>query len=313
MAVLLALGFAFGGAPAVAGLSDFAQSLLPGMAAEALPQQQENKSAHLAVAGLPDTSPYAPQVLFPVPSHSFPDWLLHPGREAALPAPARHPVIAICIDDLGEDLAGTDRAMALPKPVALSFLPYAEASGFLAAEAARKGHEVLAHVPMDAAGHDPGPMTLETGADDIAQRLIWNLARVPSAIGINNHEGSRFTADAVSLIPVAQVLAARHLFFFDSRTGGDSKVVAVARHFGVATASRDIFLDDTASEAAIREQLQALVAAARAGGVAIAIGHPHDLTLKILSAWLSQDHGVTLVPLTEAIRRKSERLLVARQ
>jgi polysaccharide deacetylase 2 family uncharacterized protein YibQ len=147
--------------------------------------------------------------------------------------------------------------MALPKAVALSFLPYAEASAFLSAEASRKGHEILAHVPMDAAGHDPGPMTLQTGADDIAQRLTWHLARLPLAIGINNHEGSRFTADALSLIPVAQVLAARHLFFFDSRTGSDSKVVAVARHFGVPTAARDIFLDDTVSQAAIKAQLNA--------------------------------------------------------
>ena len=221
-------------------------------------------------------------------------------------------MIAICIDDLGEDIAGTDKAMALPKQVALSFLPYAETTAFLASEAARKGHEVLAHVPMEAVGAiDPGPMALKTGAPDIAGRLAWNLSRVPGLSGINNHEGSKFTADAAALTPVAEVLAARHLFFFDSRTGPDSKVVAVAHMFGVASAGRDIFLDDVASEAAIAQQLDALVAHAKQTGVAIAIGHPHDLTLKLLAAWLAQDHGVTLVPLSEAMRLKTERLALA--
>lgn len=59
---------------------------------------------------------------------------------------------------MGEDLAGTDRAMALPQAVALSFLPFAEMTPSLAEAAARKGHLVLAHVPMQALGReDRGP------------------------------------------------------------------------------------------------------------------------------------------------------------
>ena len=42
-------------------------------------------------------------------------------------------------------------------------------------------------------------------------------------------------------------------------------------------------------------------------GAAIAIGHPHEATLKLLAQWLAQDHGVTLVPLDEAIRLKAKR------
>ena len=41
---------------------------------------------------------------------------------------------------------------------------------------------------------------------------------------------------------------------------------------------------------------------ARKSGVAIAIGHPHDVTLAALAAWLAEDHGVRLVPVSEAIR-----------
>jgi polysaccharide deacetylase 2 family uncharacterized protein YibQ len=202
--------------------------------------------------------------------------------------------------------------MALPKEVALSFLPYAQATPFLAPEAEHRGHDVLAHVPMEAvSGTDPGAMALKVGSAEIEGRLAWNIDRVPGLIGINNHEGSRFTEDAASLAPVAKLLAERHLFFFDSRTIPDSKVMAVAQSFDVTSGGRDIFLDDVASEAAVRQQLGALAALARRQGAAIAIGHPHDVTLKVLAAWLSENHGVTLVRLPEAMRRKSEAIALA--
>jgi polysaccharide deacetylase 2 family uncharacterized protein YibQ len=198
--------------------------------------------------------------------------------------------------------------MALPREVALSFLPYADTTPFLAEAAARRGHLVLAHVPMQAVGgENPGPMTLKSGmaADEIARLLGQNLSRVPGLVGINNHEGSRFTADAAGLKPVMDTLRSRHLFFFDSRTGPDSQAEAAARAAGVMAAGRDIFLDDDQSAVAVAAQLENLAREAKRTGVAIAIGHPHDVTLKLLAAWLAKDHGVTLVPLDEAIRLKN--------
>ena len=315
-ALLLFLGAVAGsGFSLVTGAGKFADSLVPGLAAQASDEPAKvYGSAGEGVAQLPmfefaAASHYSPQVLFPVTTHAFPDWLrAHVGLSPApvKAAPVRDPVIAICIDDLGEDLAGTDKAMALPKDVALSFLPYADATPFLAQEATAKGHAVLAHVPMEALTRTPPvAMQLTTGAPDIAQKIAWNIARVPGLVGINNHEGSRFTEDPASLAPVMRALSARHLFFFDSRTVQDSKGVAVARELGVMSAGRDIFLDDTVSEAEVRHELDALAATAKRDGVAIAIGHPHDVTLKLVAEWLAQDHGVRLVTLEEAIKRKS--------
>jgi hypothetical protein len=130
---------------------------------------------------------------------------------------------------------------------------------------------------------------------------------VPGLVGINNHEGSRFTADRDALAPVMATLRARHLFFFDSRTGPESQVGAAAAAAGVMTAGRDIFLDDDQSAASVSAALEMLAREAKRTGVAIAIGHPHDVTLKLLAAWLAKDHGVTLVPLDEAIRLKAGR------
>lgn len=315
-AVLFGAGLVLGGGAALAGIPKFLDAALPGMGAQAsAPDGFAHGVARFAVPQGFAASRYTPQVLYPVVRSPLPEWLsramvqMRSGPSPALTPPAR-PVIAICMDDLGEDLAGTDRAMMLPREVALSFLPYAENTPFLAEAAAKRGHLVLAHVPMQALGReDPGPMTLRTGMadDEIARRLDWSLARVPGLVGINNHEGSRFTAQAAGLAPVMATLRARRLFFFDSRTGPISAVGAAARAAGVMTGSRDIFLDDDPGAAAVSAQLEMLAREAKRTGVAIAIGHPRDVTLRLLAAWLAKDHGVTLVPLDEAMRLKAWR------
>lgn len=309
-AALLTGGVITGGGAALAGLPRFAQAIVPDMAAQASPDTGARGRSALAVPDGFTASRYAPQVLYPVPAKSVPDWMASAKRaERTEPlVQPEGPVIAICIDDLGVDLAGTSRAVALPAEIAMSFLPYAQDTPRLAQAAAEQGHLVLAHVPMQAIGNrDPGPMALKPGmtADEITSRLDWNLARVPGAVGVNNHEGSRFTAEEAGLVPVMARLWEKDLFFFDSRTGARSKGEGVAKDMGVMTAGRDIFLDDDRD--AVAAQLAALVRQAKRNGVAIAIGHPHDKTLTILKAWLAQDHGVTLVPLDQAMRLKAAR------
>ncbi|HJT42843.1 MAG TPA: divergent polysaccharide deacetylase family protein [Rhizomicrobium sp.] len=308
--VLFGAGLALCGDAALAGLPKFMDAVVPGMAAQAgVSGGPSQDTAHFALSEGFAPSRHAPQVLYPMP-----DWLVDAIQVQKVGVPpvlrGQRPVIAICIDDLGEDIAGTDKAMALPKDVALSFLPYAESTPFLAQAASRKGHLILAHVPMQALGaRNPEPMALKTGmaGDEIARILGWNLARVQGLVGINNHEGSRFTADAAALAPVMATLKARRLFFFDSRTGPTSAVGKTARAHGVMTAERDIFLDDDPEPAAVAAQLEMLARMAKRNGVAIAIGHPKDATLRLLKAWLAQDHGVTLVPLDVAMRMKAER------
>ncbi|HXC57247.1 MAG TPA: divergent polysaccharide deacetylase family protein [Rhizomicrobium sp.] len=313
--LLLLAAAGLGGARAVAGVPALLAIVLPpGVIAAQASAVPPDGSVTLRIDETIAASPFAPQVLYPLVAHEFPDWLVARAPEPAAPAlpPVRNPKVAIVIDDLGADLARTDRALALPRPVTLSFLPYAEATTFLAAEALRGGHEILVHMPMEAEGdHDLGPFALTTGLapDEIRRRLVDALGRVPGAVGINNHMGSRFTADRGALIPVAEELAARHLLFFDSRTTPATEVVPVAHAFGVASAGRDVFLDDEQTADAVGAQLMELEARARVQGVAIAIGHPHDVTLAALAVWTAQAgaHGFVLVPLSEAIRLKTER------
>jgi polysaccharide deacetylase 2 family uncharacterized protein YibQ len=271
-----------------------------------------------ALAGMPRLS-----VLLALPDASAPP---HAGKVALLPlsvspegvskktlVPTVRPAaIAIVIDDLGQDISGTQKAIDLPRQVALSFLPFGEDTPSLSASAARRGHEVLVHMPMESlGGKDAGPnaLTLDLPRAEVERRLAWALGRIPVAVGLNNHEGSRFTSDAEALVPVAQMLKARGLYFFDSRTAVTTQVVSVARSFGVASADREVFLDDTVSSQEVAKQLRALETKAKAQGIVVAIGHPHAVTMGALENWTRdlERRGFALVTLREAIRLKTQR------
>src|SRR5688572_20874866 len=114
---LLAGGVITGGSAALAGLPKFAQAVLPDIAAQASPDTGARGRTALVMPDGFTASRYAPQVLYPVAVKPKPDWMASVKRGAEPPAnphpPITRPVIAICIDDLGEDLAGTNRALAL--------------------------------------------------------------------------------------------------------------------------------------------------------------------------------------------------------
>ena len=113
----------------------------------------------------------------------------------------------------------------------------------------------------------------------IRTELTNDLAELPEARGVNNHEGSRATQDPRVMGDIADVLAHDGRFFIDSRTSGASVGESVARSRGVPSASRSVFLDNVDSEAAVEAQLMVAARDAKANGSAIAIGHPRPATL----------------------------------
>ncbi len=305
---VLALAIGLGGPSALSGLPKLGEVLLPsGLFTAEARSEPKADFVTLALSGLTQGR-YAPAVLYPVVAHEFPDWMKAPAKAQA-PRPTL-PAIAIVIDDMGSEVANNRRAIALPREVALSFLPYPDETAMLAREGVRAGHEILVHVPMQAEDdEDPGPMALriDQASQEMVRRLDWALSRVPGFVGINNHMGSRFTEDRPALGPVTEALYDRHIFFLDSRTSGGSQVVPVARGFGVPSAARDVFLDDVQKPDAVAAQLQELERDARQNGVAIAIGHPHDVTLGVLKSWCANLTEYRLVPVSVAIRMKTER------
>jgi|GEM_PF-1090667 len=208
---------------------------------------------------------------------------------APQPALVSRPQIVLVIDDVGLDVAAAERVMALPVPLTVAILPYAESSTELAALARLNGHDVLLHMPMEPVGlADPGPNALRIGLSDadLQARLRWAMSRVPGAIGLNNHMGSRFTADPRALRVALSAVSHTNPLFLDSLTTGESRGRAVAAGLGLRALERDIFLDHEPNAAAIEARLAEAAELAREDGFAVVIGHPHTLTLDTLTAWL---------------------------
>ncbi len=232
-----------------------------------------------------------------------------PLPEAAPPPLAAKPMIAIVIDDMGVDQRRSARAMKLPAKVTLSFLPYARDLKKQSAEAAAMGHEVMLHVAMEpeSSEADPGPNVLLTGTPEaeLLANLRWNLEQMTGYQGINNHMGSRFTRDLAGMRLVMGELKARGLFFLDSVTSRDSVGAKTAREAGVPFATRDVFIDHRDDEAFVHKQLAKVEAEARKRGIAIAIGHPRDITLRALKTWLTkvQADGFELVGVSRVLHR----------
>jgi len=237
-------------------------------------------------------------------------------RAAAHPsAPARqstsgsnpNPRLAIIIDDLGYDRSAADAVLALGFPLTVSVLPHLPLSGELAEEARRRGDQVMLHLPMEsgADGAKPEDIELRVGmsAAQVDATLAGMLETVPCAAGVNNHQGSRATADPALMQTLMPALRQRGLFFVDSRT--DAKTVAydMAERAGVPAASRKVFLDDTASRAAILKQLDLAARDAQRDGFTIAIGHPRPATIAALAEGVPslEARGIHLVFASELV------------
>ena len=106
---------------------------------------------------------------------------------------------------------------------------------------------------------------------------------------------------------VLQQIRARGMMFLDSRTTRDSVGDQVAQEVGVPSMSRNVFLDDDESIAAVRRKLAETEEVARRQGYAVAIGHPHDVTLQTLAEWLPtlQAKGLALAPITAVLRKRN--------
>jgi polysaccharide deacetylase 2 family uncharacterized protein YibQ len=233
-------------------------------------------------------------------------------RAVAPPAAAKPPYVALLIDDAGLDRKGTQRAIALPGPVTLSFMSYANELSEQSAAARAAGHEVMLHLPMeplDLKHNNPGPNALYVNLDaaELQRRLNWHLDRFSDYVGVNNHMGSRFTADAGRMGQVLEEIARRQVFWLDSLSGPNSAGPALARKRGLDAAERDLFLDDDRSPG-ISYELAAMERIAKARGDVIAIGHPHGATLLALEKWIASagERGFSLVPVSTVLLRRQQ-------
>lgn len=236
------------------------------------------------------------------PTHEI---FLQPAGAVFAQAPQHgEPRMTIVIDDMGASMAALRTLLHLDIPITVSILPYTAHAAQTAAEAAAAGQEVLLHQPMEpmqAPYVKSGPDALMVSMTPEAQREILrrNIAKLPQAVGMNNHMGSRATKNRQLSRLAADEAAAAGMFVLDSITTPDSIFFEEAQNARVTAYKRNFFIDDgSPTKRGIVDILHQAEQTALRTGHAIVIGHPRPETLAALQQWVSErDPVVTLVPL----------------
>ncbi|EKV30798.1 Putative periplasmic protein [Caenispirillum salinarum AK4] len=249
------------------------------------------------------------QVLAPSPRRFSGDgpWLRN-----AVPVPALNgrPMIAVVIDDLGVDKRRSAKIVTLDGPLTTAWMTYADGVADQARAARAAGHELIIHMPMEPLNPDidggPGVLRTNMTADQVRAQVRAGLGKFEGYVGVNNHMGSKFTADAAGMAVVMDEMRANGLLFLDSKTSPGSVGAKLAAEAGVPHAERHVFIDNKDDVAYVLKQLAETERVARRTGYAIAIGHPHDGTFSALKQWLPtlEDKGLVLVPLSAIVRKR---------
>jgi polysaccharide deacetylase 2 family uncharacterized protein YibQ len=217
------------------------------------------------------------------------------------------PLVAIIIDDLGYDKKLAIKLSKLNAMLTFSILPYSPFQHSIARLSRDKGFGTMLHLPMEPVEYpdvNPGPGTLLTSMtpDQLTRQLEKALDSVPFIRGVNNHMGSKMTAESSQMYQIFSILKKRGLYFVDSRTTVKTLCKPSARLFQIPFAQRDVFLDHKVEVNFIRKQLNELVRIAQRNGYAVGIGHPHLLTYQVLQEMLPEiQKKVRLVPASDIV------------
>jgi polysaccharide deacetylase 2 family uncharacterized protein YibQ len=213
----------------------------------------------------------------------------------------------VIIDDCGYSRQALEPFLEVAAPLTFSFLPDGASTPALARELSGQGRCVMLHLPMEPQSPrgdlEPGTIKVGMASDEVRSAVTRALERVPGAQGINNHMGSRATADRDVVSAVMDVVRERGLFFVDSATGPHSKIAEVAGRLGVPVVQRDVFLDaDSPPNAdAVARRMAELAALAARRGTAVGIGHVRPATAEGIRKGLAalEESHVQLVPASD--------------
>jgi len=196
------------------------------------------------------------------------------------------PRLAIIIDDVSTRRQ-LNKIQATGLKITPSIFPPSERSMTSHTLATGLEHYMI-HLPMESGSRqfNKQTKTLITtfSKEQIEARVKEIRALFPSARYVNNHTGSVYTDNYEAMQSLYRALRAEGFVFVDSRTIGSTKVPKITDEFGDAYVARDVFIDNEHNIPYIHKQLQKAVKMAKKRGFAIAIGHPHKMTMRALSS-----------------------------
>ena len=230
-------------------------------------------------------------------------------KKAQVSKPEKDALLAIIIDDMGTTVQEAKSLSNIGVTLTFSIIPGLRSSREVAAFAESKGIETMIHIPMQSKGWpgrrlEANGLLVSMAEKDIAERVDGFIRSIPKAAGANNHTGSEFTEHEDKMRAVLEVLKGKGLFYVDSVTSPETVGEELAKELGMKTGRRQVFLDNEQNDAYILGQLSQAVRLAKKKGTAIAICHPHPVTIHALETALPElaRQGITLVPASRLVK-----------
>jgi polysaccharide deacetylase 2 family uncharacterized protein YibQ len=233
-----------------------------------------------------------------------------PAKEEAPPRKEKSKV-ALIVDDMGNSLDILTELCALKRPLTISILPFSKYAKETAEIAHQNGLEVMLHLPLESMNNQEADSQAEgiiyswASEDDIKRILESDLGQVPYIRGVNNHMGSKVTADAPIMRIILAQLKAKGLFFIDSRTSGKSLAYDLAQEMGIPSSFRQVFLDAANDRSSIKDRMKELFGLAQKRGRALGICHPLEETIVALkkNIGLVERYNLELIFASQIVHR----------
>jgi polysaccharide deacetylase 2 family uncharacterized protein YibQ len=214
------------------------------------------------------------------------------------------PKICIIVDDFGNTSTSLfNKFNELDSNVAFAILPGNRNSKVYMHKAIDNGHEVLIHVPLEPEDstepQETNTILTTMLSNEITQQVNSWINELPLAVGMNNHQGSLATRDAVTMSSIFSALSGKNLYFIDSLTTEQSVVSDVANRFSIPTAVRDIFLDTPDSSLTTAKNKLDQIKKMRNKKFIVVITHSHsEIKERQLMHFIKRlkDAGYELVP-----------------
>ena len=194
------------------------------------------------------------------------------------------PKIAIVIDDVTTQ-AQKDKILSMGYKINMAFLPPTKTHPDSAKIAQSLSFHMI-HFPMQASGAFKGEeintLTINDSYETIEKRVKQLREWYPNAVYTNNHTGSVFTENEEAVDKLFRALKKYNFIFVDSRTSAKSVAKKYAKKYDMPYIVRNTFIDNDRDFKSIQNQLKKAIEIAKKQGYAIAIGHPHTVTLEVL-------------------------------
>ena len=221
---------------------------------------------------------------------------------------ADHMAVAVIIDDIGHNYKRGLEAIRLEGAFTYAILPQTQYAVQLATEAHKARKEIMVHVPMESIaglpfGIEGEGLEKRMNREEFDRILGALIDSVPYASGVNNHQGSRLTQQMTQMHWLMDEVYKRKMYFVDSKTTHRTVAEDVAFVRQIFASTRDVFLDVEKSEEYVARSFDKLIKIAERKGTAIAIGHPHRVTINFLKSakQILDNKNIALVPASNLI------------